>query len=270
MKNIIGFGRSDDSLEVIAPSVEETRPQEPVRSLVSVRFPDEGRTFSYYNDRFDLEPGDVVFVDGKLAGKIGIVEKVTRKFKINLAEYKRVISVADREIHGTYESIIDRMVSFDADAFSPKQFRSWALPPKNASIPEDEEGENEVIFGEGYEIDLSDLESAEDLSDTILERAYEYCNDDNVAYICVRNGIGTAYIEGTSWYEVNFTLEGSVLKEMYCDCPYPGLCKHLAAVAVVLRELNRHREFSLKKDFVVFDRSRFWFIVGRNTKKVTL
>ena len=104
MRNILGFSINDNKPEVPRPAAE-SKYSKPVLSLVSVRFPGDGRTLTYYNDRFDLQPGDTVFVDGKLAGKIGVVEKVTRKFKINLADYKRVLSVADKELHGTYEAI---------------------------------------------------------------------------------------------------------------------------------------------------------------------
>ncbi len=105
-------------------------PSKPVRSLVQVRFEGDGRLLTYYNDLFDLAPGDRVFVSGKLTGKPGTVEKITTKFKINLANYERVISMARIEIHGTYEKLIDKMVSYDPIALSPDQVRVWAKPPK--------------------------------------------------------------------------------------------------------------------------------------------
>ena len=45
-------------------------------TIVQIFFPDRGRTLAYYNDRFDLHPGDIVFVDGKLAGLRGRVTAV--------------------------------------------------------------------------------------------------------------------------------------------------------------------------------------------------
>lgn len=269
MKNILGFGVNENAQPKTNPATANRR-SEPVRSLVSVRFLNDGRTLTYYNDRFDLQPGDTVFVDGKLSGKIGVVEKVTKKFKINLADYKRVISVADKEIHGSYENIMDKMVSFDADAFSPEQFRTWVIPPQVTETPEEGNKEDEVILGEGYEIDLNEIEKSEDVSYTILQRAVEYCENGSVAYIAVRDGIGTAFIDGTTWYEVNFTLDGNKLREMYCDCPYPGLCKHLAAVALTLREMSKQDNFSLERDFVAFDANRFWMMVARTKKSITL
>ena len=57
--------------KILGFCVEEKLPEEsivlarqelvcPVRSLVSVRFIRDGRTFTYYNDKFALEVGDYV------------------------------------------------------------------------------------------------------------------------------------------------------------------------------------------------------------------
>ena len=263
MKSILGFTAGKYPEPEQAPAAEPVVPQPPVRTLVKVNFPDSGKTLSYYNDRFDLRKGDIVFVEGKLAGEPGIVESVSRKFKISLSDYKRVISVADRELHGSYEEILDKMVSFDREAFSPEQYRTWVLPPK-------EEEDDEVIFGEGFDLDLTDIERNPDVTYPVLQRAFEYCNSGKVAYICIRDGIGTAFISGSEWYEVNVRLEGSLMREMYCDCPYPGLCKHLLAVAVTLRELSKQDGFNLENDFVAMDTNRFWGMVAHTRNKITL
>lgn len=41
----------------------------PVKSLVKIRFHSHGIELAYYNDRFDLQPGDVVYVSGKRLAK---------------------------------------------------------------------------------------------------------------------------------------------------------------------------------------------------------
>ncbi len=56
----------------------EKRPELKVKgeikpTIVQIFFPDRNRTLSYYNDRFDLHMGDIVFVDGKLEGLRGRV-----------------------------------------------------------------------------------------------------------------------------------------------------------------------------------------------------
>lgn len=266
MKSILGFsigGNSDNTDVVITP--KETG--NPVRSLVSVRFIGDGRAFTYYNDKFSLEVGDHVFVSGKLTGKLGVVEKVTTKFKINLADYQRVISKASDTIHGTFESIMDKMVSFDRDAMTPDDFRSWVMPPRHW---DDEEDKEEIVAGDGYELSLSGLEKSDEVIPSVLERAVDYCRSGQVAYISVVNGIGTAFINGTTWYEVNFRLRGDMITEMYCDCPYPGLCKHLLAVALTIRAMAKVGQVDTDRNFVAIDGSRFWSMVAHTKKRITL
>ena len=48
----------------------------PKKSVVQVCFAARNRTLAYYNDQFDLRPGDIVYVDGKLAGLRGQVTEV--------------------------------------------------------------------------------------------------------------------------------------------------------------------------------------------------
>ena len=73
----------------------------------------------------------------------------------------------------------------------------------------------------------------------------------------------------TEWYEVNFRLDKALLTEMYCECPYPGLCKHLIAVAIILNGLIKEG-LDTDKDFVAIDDSYFWGFVARSTDKITL
>ncbi len=237
-----------------------SEPPKPIRTLVQVRFEGDGRVLTYYNDRFHLKPGDRVFVSGRLAGKPGIVESITTKFKINLANYEKVISVASLEIHGTYERIIDKMVSYDSSAVSAAQFRSWCMPPENEN--------DEIVAGDGYEISLEDLSSPDEIKNAIFDRALGYCRDGSVAYISISGGVGTAFIHGTEWYEVNFLVKGSHLTEMYCSCPYPGLCKHLLAVSIILKSMIQEG-LDIERDFVAIDDSCFWQVVSRTVKEIT-
>lgn len=99
MKFKIGFkGYEEEKKEdlQLAKFTEST----PVKSVVQVQFPSKGRSLAYYNDKFDLHVGDIVFVDGKLEGIQGIVTEVSRSFKIKLSDYKRVIAVADTTVKG--------------------------------------------------------------------------------------------------------------------------------------------------------------------------
>ena len=249
MKNIIGF----ETLEAQTPAHEtgsvEPEVQAPVRSLVQVRFPDVGRSYSYYNDRFNLKAGDLVFVTGKLAGVCGIVETVNYRFKINLADYQRVIANPVVQLHGTYTPIMDKTVSYDQAAVDPQTFRSWIKPPVS------DEDEIEFVMGEGYAFELEHFMEDDDVDHVILQRALDYCRDGRVQYLSVRDGIGTAFVEGSAWYEINFRYENGFVSEMYCECPYSGLCKHNLAVLITLRELVNRIDgddfVAIGKDFFI-------------------
>ena len=265
MKSILGFGieEPEDTTEITSGVREEPIP---VRSLVSVRFIGDGRVLTYYNDRFDLTVGDRVFVSGKLAGKPGIVEKVTTRFRINLADYKRVISKAAGAPRGTFKNMIDKMVSYDLSSMTPEEFRSWIIPPRD---PDGKE-EDIILTGDGYELSLSDPEEHEEATSELLERAVEYCRSNKIAYISVVNGKGTTFIEGSHWYEVDFQFRGDMMTEMYCDCMYPGLCKHLLAVAITIRALVKNCGLDTERDFVAIDAGRFWSMAASAAKEVTL
>lgn len=269
MKSILGFGigETQKAKAVETPSRVENAP---VPSLVTVRFPETGPALTYYNDKFELEVGDRVFVSGKLAGQLGEVEMVTTKFKIRLSDYQRVIAKASIDIHGAYELVLDKMVNYDENAVSPEEFRSWILPPAHWDGEDGGSPEDEVIIGEGYELDLFDLEHCDEITEAVMERVADYCLSGKVAYLSVRDGIGTAFVQGTKWYEVNFRLNGSLLSEAYCDCPYPGLCKHLLAVAMTLRALAQAGHMDLSHDFVLFDDAWFWRNVSKTAKRVVL
>ena len=101
MKFKIGFkGYEEEKKEDL--QVAKFTESRPVKSVVQVQFPSKGRSLAYYNDKFDLHVGDIVFVDGKLEGIQGIVTEVSRSFKIKLSDYKRVIAVADTTVKGEF------------------------------------------------------------------------------------------------------------------------------------------------------------------------
>ena len=97
----IGFALSEEKKEeTTAPASAPVVPDErlPRRSVVRVHFPQRNMTLAYYNDRFDLHRGDLVYVDGKLEGMRGRVVDVNYNFRIDLADYKRVIAVCSRRV----------------------------------------------------------------------------------------------------------------------------------------------------------------------------
>lgn len=262
---IVGFGQ-DDSKQEVTQQNRTVTVASPVRSLVSINFDRMNKPLTYYNDQFDLKPGDRVFVTGKLEGEIGIVESVTTKFRIRISDYQRVLAIAQTPIHGTYFSTGDMMLSYDSEALSSDDFRQWFLPP----IEKAEEPEDEVIFGEGFEIVMDDPSASDGFDPAVFDRAIDYCRSGRIGYISVRNGVGKAYVFGSHWYEVDFRLTDNVLTEAYCDCPFAGLCKHLLAVAVMLKAKQHHNEIDLSRDFTLIESNRFWNMVRHLHQSVTL
>ena len=262
---IVGFGQDDPKPEAkeqprtIAISV-------PVRSLVSINFQRMSHALTYYNDQYDLKPGDRVFVTGKLEGEIGIVESVTTKFRIRISDYQRVISIAQTPISGSYVPKGDMMLSYDTDALSPDDYRKWILPTMENKGDPDEE----IVFGDGYEVPLDDPTKAEGFDGTVFERAINYCRESRIGYISLHDGTGKAFVRGSHWYEIDFTIRDNMLAEAYCDCPFAGLCKHLLAVAVLLNAMMRYDDIDLTRDFTLIEADQFWNMVRHNRQRVTI
>lgn len=101
MKHPIGFCVQGSAPEAV-PAPAAPAETAAVPSVVRVFFPERGQAYSYYNDRFDLHNGDLVYVSGKLARQRGQVVAVDYNFRIRLADYERVIGAADTAVHGTF------------------------------------------------------------------------------------------------------------------------------------------------------------------------
>lgn len=63
--SISGFGRTQADGRNTIPT-QDNGTATPRKSVVQVQFPCFGHSLAYYNDQFDLHPGDRVYVDGKL------------------------------------------------------------------------------------------------------------------------------------------------------------------------------------------------------------
>ena len=117
MKFTIGGFASDRREEKVMDAVYEALHEAviPRKSLVQVRFPGRGMALSYYNDQFDLKPGDFVYVDGKLEGQLGRVTDVSYNFKIKLSDYKRVIAVVNTKVSGQFFMAGSALAGIDDD-----------------------------------------------------------------------------------------------------------------------------------------------------------
>ncbi len=127
MKHPIGFTAEipADKREAMPTPVQLCH-STPVKSVVQVHFPRKNRTLGYYNDSFDLHRGDLVYVDGKLAGQRGRVVEVSYHFKIKLSDYRRVVAVADTEVHGTFYLAGSHLVTFARETLPYSKVRSWS------------------------------------------------------------------------------------------------------------------------------------------------
>ena len=226
MKYKIGFhGYEEEKKEDLQPL--EIGENKPVKSIVQVRFPSQGRSFAYYNDRFDLLVGDIVFVEGKLEGVQGVVTEVSRSFKIKLSDYKRVIAVANTTVKGELYFGGSHLIAFDKNVIPYNKIRGWFLPP---------ESDEEVAVGyddEGFFLDeLGDFE----IKPEIAKRGFDYYNHNKVVYISVDGTTGRAIVEGSRFYEVSFDYDDGGIRNITCDCFCSYHCKHEFAVLLQLRE----------------------------------
>ena len=226
MKYKIGFhGYEEEKKEDLQPL--EIGENKPVKSIVQVRFPSQGRSFAYYNDRFDLLVGDIVFVEGKLEGVQGVVTEVSRSFKIKLSDYKRVIAVANTTVKGELYFGGSHLIAFDKNVIPYNKIRGWFLPP---------ESDEEVAVGyddEGFFLDeLGDFE----IKPEIAKRGFDYYNHNKVVYISVDGTTGRAIVEGSRFYEVSFDYGNGGIRNITCDCFCSYHCKHEFAALLQLRE----------------------------------
>ena len=225
----IGFMAEHEEKKAAETCAPKPEPAAPRRSLVSVFFPQRNMNLAYYNDKFDLHVGDIVYVDGKLEGMRGRVTTVNYCFKIKLSDYKRVIALVDTEVHGEFMSAGSHFVTLDRGALPKEKARLWYLSPKS---PEDEyvTGCGESTFfklaGPG-DADFSEIMKTMDISPAVAERGHIYYTENRVRYLCIDRGCGYAIVEGSRPYEVEFKFSSDgCVNGLTCSCYCAGGCKH--------------------------------------------
>ena len=203
----------------------------PKKSLVRIYFPSRNMTLAYYNDRFDLHVGDIVYVDGKLEGLKGNIVEVIRSFKIRLSEYKRVISVVDNRIDGTLFFGGSHVISFEREALSFDRVKTWFFAPSTDG--------NEEEFAIGDEADeafsLDDL-SEMGVDEKTAERGCSYYSQNCVKFLSLDGTKGRAIVKGSEYYIVEFSYCSGKISDINCTCFCGTRCKHEVAVMLQLRE----------------------------------
>ncbi|MDO4380407.1 MAG: hypothetical protein Q4D20_05995 [Clostridia bacterium] len=252
MKFKIGFSAESEAEKEENKIICETAP-EPKRSVVEVYFPDRDRAYAYYNDRFDLKEGDLVYVDGKLEGLLGRVTEVNYNFKINLSYYKRVISLVDTKINGRVFVENSKFVSFDPRSLPSNKVKYWFLPPQN--------DEDDFVSGyDDFKININEFETA-GFSSEVRNSGILCFAQNRVIYLSVENGRGYAIVKGYHTYEVEFEYEEGNIGNLTCSCFCAGKCKHEFAVLLQLRELVEIIEKRYKKEF---EKTGFFAAIDKN------
>ena len=183
---ISGFaGTSEVQSSAEHPVIEQATP---CKCLVQVFFPHCNQTLTYFNDQFDLINGDIVFVDGKMEFRRGVVRSIQKNFKIKVADYKKVVSVADTKVTGKLYFTESSVIDFNPSQLTYDKVRSWVLPPQK----------EEDIFEIGHDDSSFLLDKLFDMnvSSSIFERGKEYFYEGRVTYIGIINGHGKAIVEG--------------------------------------------------------------------------
>lgn len=226
---IKGFGADAQEEKEMIPTYQEYhKANAPRKSLVQVRFPGRGMALTYFNDLFDLKVGDRVYVDGKLEGQLGHIVDISYNFKIKIADYQKVIAVADTNVHGQLYMAGSHFVSFDPTVLPIAQVSMWFKAP----VKDDDVY---VSSTDDFSFHLGNLKGM-DISPAIAERGQGYYLENKVRYLCLDGAKGFAIVEGTESYMVEFEYRNGEISRLICECPCSYTCKHEFAAMLQLRE----------------------------------
>jgi len=243
----------------------------PRRSVVQIYFPAHHRTLSYYNDRFDLQCGDMVYVEGKLKGIRGFVREINYNFKIKLSDYKRVIAVVDTSVSGRFYFLTDsHLITFDRKALPVSKASLWFNPPAD--------NEEDFITGSDNTSFAPDTYYTLDISPASIDHGEEYYLNNHVKYLCLDDMNGYAIVEGRECYEFTFNYENASVSHPACSCFCGSNCKHLVAAMMqldnTLKLIHEHYtvEFNRTGYFALISKESFFSfaISGRKSGSLTL
>lgn len=200
----------------------------PRKSVVQVYFAERKMTLTYYNDRFDLHRGDVVYVDGKLEGILGRVTEVNHNFKIKISDYKQVIAVADTTVTGQFFMAGSHFVTFDRTVLPISKAATWFKAPAKE--------DDEFVSGSDDTSFKLDNLAEMNLSASVAQRGHDYYLESRVRYISIDGSKGYAIIEGRKNYEVEFEYRSGEISRLVCSCFCSYNCKHEFATMLQLKE----------------------------------
>lgn len=251
----IGFSAKKESEETKDNTeIKEQAQSRAVKSVVRIYFKHRNLTCSYYNDKFDLHCGDLVYVDGKLEGYIGRVTEVAYNFKIKLSDYKRVVALVDKSVKGTFYNAGSHFVTDNRNTLPFEKVLTWFCAPEK-------EGEE---YSAGYDdasFNLNDMSELK-IDSLIADRGFDYYKNNNVAYFEISSGHGRAIVEGSKNYTVEFkySKKGDI-KNATCSCYCSGFCKHIFAAVLQLKETLE----IIEKDYPSIIENGDYFVAVRKT-----
>ena len=251
----IGFAAEHHENKSVAAAYTVPQPAAvPRRSVVQVYFAGRNMTLAYYNDRFDLHRGDIVYVDGKLEGMRGRVTEVNYNFKIKVSDYKRVIAVADTTVHGQLFMAGSHFVIFDREALPSSKVVTWYKAPAK---------EDDVFISASDDTTFCSNDfKGMNVTAAIAERGNEYYMNNRVRYISIDGTKGYAIVEGSNAYEVEFEYRGGEVRGLTCSCFCSGNCKHEFAAMLQLRETLELIEMNYGDEY---DRTGYFAAVNKGT-----
>lgn len=255
--------------EKIGFAAESQQPA-PRNSVVQVYFAGRNMTLAYYNDRFDLHRGDMVYVEGKLEGMRGCVVDVNYNFKIKVSDYRRVIARVDTDVHGQFFLAGSHFLTFDRAALPGSRVLPWFRAPAA--------GEETFVTGsDGTVFRLDDLQGMQ-VNRAIAERGHNYYMENRVRYLSLDGARGYAIVEGRNAYEVEFLHDAGEIRDLVCSCICSYTCKHEVATMLQLRDLlarietHYADEYARAGYFAAIDRETLltFALNGKETGSITL
>lgn len=208
----------------------KAKPSENIRKcLVQVYFPNRNRQLTYFNDRFELQVGDRVYVEGKLAGELGVIIDIQYNFKIRLADFKRVLSVLDTDIHGELHMAGSHFLALEPEVIPLEKIETWYLSPQAL--------EDEIFIGiDDSSFHLLEL-AQQPIPPEIRERGRNYYQSNRVEYLTLQHGQATAFVVGSHNYQVEFFYQEGFISQLTCNCYFTGFCKHEYATLLQFQEI---------------------------------
>lgn len=261
----IGFTENTNDKSIYTPATTEEAKITPRKSVVKVHFPSRGQAWSYYNESFDLHKGDLVFVEGKLEGERGIVVDVNYNFKIKISDYKRVIAVADTEVKGEVFFADSHFLAFDPTVIPYEKVSTWFNAPDK---PEDE-----IVCGSDDSSFLLEELDKQKIPANIYNRGCDYYVDNRVVYLSLDGENGRAIVDGSEYYDVEFTYKNGEISALTCNCFCSHICKHDVATMLQLKdflktiEKNYADKYEQTNYFAAIFKSDFYSMaIGRREK----